>query len=788
MKYGDRFTFWYLLKEYKIQIPEIQRDYVQGRNNDIVKRNKENLIKFLVSAIVDGKNVDLNFTYGKKNNDLFIPIDGQQRLTTLYLLHFYISIQNNKISDDKLVFENFDYVTRRTSHKFLTLLLENYDKLESCADKSQVAKNIENSSWFIKSFYQDLTIVSMLSVLKQMELEFKNYTNNDWDLYYKSLFSENNAGCPITFMFIDLDMSSDDNELYVKMNSRGKQLTDFENFKSDLYEFLDNQLKSIDDNELNDIKEKIEEFKINIDGKWLDYIWDYDYINARFKKIIEDKALYIDKLFKNLFHYLFINEIVASNVCNNEESTQYKWISPNSKFNTSSAVNMTFLDQYINSKAEDTAKILRTCMLETVMDFTYIMNYFCMSTDGKLIEEFDTYLDILEKKRSIVVKNVFNISGYNERINLYILCMLRKCDKKYNEIDFNYYRRTMYHILINSEVDSEAKFVRFIQDVTATKDYCENFRDFSLLPDANYAKDSKFDSEISKEELLKNRLRYKNNDWDSVITNAELCSEYLKYEIGFVFDFVGINEKDYNDINKIEKFKKYAGELKDIFNNWKEKPNYLHRVLLCYLYPTSNQLLSFLSKRNNDIYSYCSNRPMDVRHRTHDWRGQLLFNPYLKGKFKLMFDEYVTYRTTNPNKHFEDFAKMKISKIRFDETDSEKALITTVVTRGWYLPFKDGIHSYYFLKNGNSYSFLKTTQRHEWVDVHLYELFKNLSDLGINRIKLMNEDGNYILKIRSNKIKYDITSNEYYVETTTIRNKRISDFIVSLRTNKLIRP
>ena len=85
-----------------------------------------------------------------------------------------------------------------------------------------------------------------------------------------------------------------------------------------------------------------------------------------------------------------------------------------------------------------------------------------------------------------------------------------------------------------------------------------------------------------------------------------------------------------------------------------------------------------------------------------------------------------------------------------------------------------------------SYSFLKTTQRNAWVDVHLYELFKKLGDSGINKIKWMNEDGNYILKIGSNKIKYDITSNEYYVETTTIRNKLISDFIVSLRNNNLI--
>ena len=74
---------------HKIEIPLIQRDYVQGSNLQSKKRNE--FIDSLFEALKDdGKPCELDFIYGTENNGVFLPLDGQQRLTTLFLLHWYL--------------------------------------------------------------------------------------------------------------------------------------------------------------------------------------------------------------------------------------------------------------------------------------------------------------------------------------------------------------------------------------------------------------------------------------------------------------------------------------------------------------------------------------------------------------------------------------------------------------------------------------------------------------------------------------------------------------------------
>ena len=75
-----------------IEIPIIQRDYAQGRLSKDVSRIRKQFINSLYNAIT-GKSepIKLDFVYGNVTNSILIPLDGQQRLTTLFLLHWYIA-------------------------------------------------------------------------------------------------------------------------------------------------------------------------------------------------------------------------------------------------------------------------------------------------------------------------------------------------------------------------------------------------------------------------------------------------------------------------------------------------------------------------------------------------------------------------------------------------------------------------------------------------------------------------------------------------------------------------
>ena len=73
----------------KIAIPIIQRDYAQGRKEPKVTRIRNLFLKSLHQAIIE-QPITLDFVYGDIDEDgIMTPLDGQQRLTALFLLHWY---------------------------------------------------------------------------------------------------------------------------------------------------------------------------------------------------------------------------------------------------------------------------------------------------------------------------------------------------------------------------------------------------------------------------------------------------------------------------------------------------------------------------------------------------------------------------------------------------------------------------------------------------------------------------------------------------------------------------
>ena len=89
-----------IIKEYCIQIPIIQRDYAQGRGDDEINEIRNNFLETILSNLLQEKTLHLDFVYGsikpQTDKTVFVPLDGQQRLTTLFLLHWYLGKKENK--------------------------------------------------------------------------------------------------------------------------------------------------------------------------------------------------------------------------------------------------------------------------------------------------------------------------------------------------------------------------------------------------------------------------------------------------------------------------------------------------------------------------------------------------------------------------------------------------------------------------------------------------------------------------------------------------------------------
>lgn len=78
-----------LMKEYAILIPALQRNYVHGRDDEHAKEVREHFVDSVLARLQDKGTMHLDLVYGVEENGVLVPIDGQQRLTTLWLMAIY---------------------------------------------------------------------------------------------------------------------------------------------------------------------------------------------------------------------------------------------------------------------------------------------------------------------------------------------------------------------------------------------------------------------------------------------------------------------------------------------------------------------------------------------------------------------------------------------------------------------------------------------------------------------------------------------------------------------------
>lgn len=259
----------------KIEIPIIQRDYAQGRKTPEVNKIRSRFLETIEKALSFKTPLKLDFVYGDIDDaGVLTPLDGQQRLTTLFLLHWYIGRHENVI-DEKLEFlKKFSYATRYSAREFcqrLVVYSPNFE-LEKLSD------DIVDQSWMPLDWQNDPTIKAMLNMLDDIHQSFK-VSSNLWSCLEQGI---------VGFYFLSVKEMGLTDELYIKMNSRGKPLTEFEHFKAE----WENALRKFDVEASKRIGNKIDLF-------WTDILWPYKGDN----NIIDDEFIRYFKYVSSLLYY-----------------------------------------------------------------------------------------------------------------------------------------------------------------------------------------------------------------------------------------------------------------------------------------------------------------------------------------------------------------------------------------------------------------------------------------------------------------------------------------------------
>ncbi len=320
-------SFWQFLENYKIEIPIIQRDYAQGRKGKEELRRSflTNLKQALDNALdnPEGKDLKLDFVYGAINNNTLIPLDGQQRLTTLWLLHWYVALRAKKLKEAQEVLKKFTYETRVSSREFCEQLCKNENfKCFQYKEDSKIVEFIINQTWFYSAWKQDPTIQSMLRMIsgtKETDKSGNNFIDGieelfdgvkdlkDFTEYWERLSREN---CPITFYHLPLENFGLSDDLYIKMNARGKQLTDFENLKADLIGYI--QERANENKDWENLLKGEDSIPIKLDTTWTDLFWE----NRKGKGSMNDKGE-IDDIYFTFLNRFFWNELFIAKNENN---------------------------------------------------------------------------------------------------------------------------------------------------------------------------------------------------------------------------------------------------------------------------------------------------------------------------------------------------------------------------------------------------------------------------------------------------------------------------------------
>lgn len=554
--------FWQLISNIsKVQIPIIQRDFAQGRSNEKTKKIRDSFLDSLIKAIEsENECIELDFVYGDIKNGVFQPLDGQQRLTTLYLVYWYYAYKTGNISGYKNIFNKFTYETRISSREFCNELIEKGEKL---GDGKTLIEKINDASWFFISWKKDPTIKAMLVMLNSIESKLDGKSQEELTKAWYKLISENP---PITFHFKQLNDIGLTDDLYIKMNARGKALTDFENFKARFEKHIkenefekDLSLTEANKEQWKELTEKT--FSHRIDTVWTDLFWkhrgDDNLVDNEFVKFIAGIAIN---------SYAENQEIFKSK---DEDKLTRKILEEKKEKNiTDEAVKRERIERRITLLFNNPNEITPEDF-SSKTSFEYLKSCFDIYSHKEIEEKYDELKpedlklwDFLEIKKVKINSeqeldnNLFldlvkdSKTEYKQRVLFYAQTQFLLKVKTFNSKSFAEWMRVVRNIVQNATIDSAGAYIGAIGLIKELSKGCENTYKYLC----NNTIKSGFASSQVKEERTKAQIIIKKPDSKSVIHKTEdtnICKGKIRFPL-YCIDFEIDNSSEF-DISKLEK-------------------------------------------------------------------------------------------------------------------------------------------------------------------------------------------------------------------------------------------
>ena len=490
----------------KLRIPQIQRSYAQGRKSESDIR--DNFLNEIFSALTHNTPLEMSFVYGAFDNGVFDILDGQQRLTTIFLVHWYILMRENQNLSALKWLNIFCYETRKTSTDFISKLTGEIFKF----DETPKAE-IESRKWFVLSYRQDSTVTSMIIMLNAIHDK------------YQKLRCTNLAGSldNLKFYLIPLDEYGLSEDLYIKMNARGLRLTPFDNFKADLVNYLRsnsyNSPTALPGSTTCQTVPYDLYFSIQMDNSWIDLFWKID-----------------DKKYDSLF-FRFFYRYMASKYITAIKSTQG-----------------------FDQMKEDPDYLFFADVSEKQQDKYKGFSLYSKLLNNSYIKDMDNILNILKDHYLQDIKPnltspwgdtafMFDDSSKFERKSQTIFSSVieylgKTPPSSFNVTDFRQWMRVVWNIVENSNIDGlqpQMGVMRRLSDILNAGCVGNIYGGLAAYTGGNI-------SMSVTEEIEKAKLIINNSTWENSFINAE-ANQFLKGMVSFFCDYASptFTTQDFND-------------------------------------------------------------------------------------------------------------------------------------------------------------------------------------------------------------------------------------------------
>lgn len=568
----------------RIEIPKIQRDYAQGRENE--SEVADRFLNKIFECLKYSTDLELDFIYGsvdKVDNvdkNVVYLLDGQQRVTTLFLLYWYIALKEDKYKEIECL-TKFTYSTRVSSREFCQNIINHiknikqyYDETSKDDDKVKLCNIIKDFYWFTNE--NDPTIKAMLNMIDKIDEKYNEITKDNNSI---KLFDNLEK---IQFYFLPLEDFKLTDEIYLKMNARGKPLTSFENFKALLEDFFKDKID----------EDILQQYKIKIDTSWVNFIWiltkDYKKVDDLFMKlfsfifemlyysqieIVEDtRKLQIEKSNLKLFELFF------SHIGDKEKKEYINKLIENENYKiTTSNENINFIINIF-----DILSSLGKCKLETLFNDIFYYNNESENDEDKYnkICTFDNNLNVFNNddnlfefttiRKRILIFSVFKILNYE---------YLKNKENIIDNIKNTYFNklRLIRNLLYNTDnLYGNIYYQMKLIDKIITED------EITVMENQLSDKEKRIKNILFTDKLVeseKNKLTILENTDENTIKRIYACENnvFLQGNINFILDYLISPECNDNVVYIINNIFIKVG-----FNN-KDGSYLIHRAMLSFI-------------------------------------------------------------------------------------------------------------------------------------------------------------------------------------------------------------